>query len=131
MPKQNAKAAKGPTQRMLRIGELIRHKLAEMLTRAEIHDDVLSGAIITVPEVRMSSDLKMATAYILPLGGKDVEPVLEAFERNKRYIRTEIAHTLNLKYAPDIRFRRDESFEVSMKIDRLLASPAVKQDLGK
>ena len=123
--------ASGPSQRMLRVGELVRHKLAEMLARSEIHDDVLQSHVITIPEVRMSPDLKLATAYVMPLGGKDIKPVLAALERNKRFIRGEVAHTLNLKFAPDVRFREDESFEEATRIDRLLDSPKVKQDLDK
>jgi ribosome-binding factor A len=118
-----------PSQRQLRVGELIRHKLAEMLARGEIHDDVLAGHVITVPEVRLSPDLKLATVYIIPLGGSDTEAVLEALDRNKRYIRGELAHAVNLKFAPDIRFRRDETFEEASRIDALLASPKVRRDV--
>lgn len=124
-------ANKGPTQRMLRVGELIRHKLAEMLTRGEIHDDVLASHVVTIPEVRISPDLKLATVYVMPLGGNDVKPVIEALTRNKKYIRAEVAHTLNLKYAPDLRFREDETFEEATRIDRLLDSPKVRQDTQK
>ena len=127
----SANSAKGPSQRMLRVGELIRHKLAEMLSRGEIHDDVLASHVITVPEVRMTPDLKLATIYIMPLGGEDLKPVLEALTRNKKYIRAEVAHTLNLRYAPDLRFREDETFEEATRIDRLLDSPKVRQDIEK
>ncbi|MFN3623422.1 MAG: 30S ribosome-binding factor RbfA [Hyphomicrobium sp.] len=120
-----------PSQRQLRVGELIRHKLAEMLARGEIHDDVIASHVITVPEVRLSPDLKLATAYIVPLGGADTEAVIEALNRNKRYIRGELAHAVNLKFAPDIRFRRDETFEEASRIDALLASPKVRQDVEK
>lgn len=125
-----AKPAKpaGPSQRQLRVGELIRHALAEMLARGDIHDDVLASHVVTVPEVRLSPDLKLATAYIMPLGGGDVAPVLKALEANKRYIRGEIAHSVNLKYAPDIRFRQDESFAEAERIDALLDSDKVRQD---
>lgn len=120
-----------PSQRQLRVGELIRHKLAEMLARGEIHDDVIAGHVITVPEVRLSPDLKLATVYIVPLGGADTEAVIEALNRHKRFIRGELAHAVNLKFAPDVRFRRDETFEESMRIDALLASPKVRQDIDK
>ena len=123
--------AKGPSQRMLRVGELVRHKVADMLSRGDIHDDVLQSHVITIPEVRMTPDLKLATVYVMPLGGKDTKPVIAALERNKRFIRGEIAHTLDLKFAPDVRFREDESFEEATRIDALLDSPKVKQDLGK
>ena len=118
-----------PSQRQLRIGELIRHKLAEMLARGEIHDDVLAAHVITIPEVRLSHDLKLATAYVIPLGGSDTEAVLEALTRNKRYIRAEIAQAVNLKFAPDIRFRSDATFAEASRIEALLASPKVRQDL--
>ena len=122
------RATTGPSQRQLRVGELVRHTLSEMLTRGEIHDDTLAGHVVTVPEVRMSPDLKLATVYVMPLGGSDVKPVIAALERNKRFIRGEIAHAVNLKYAPDLRFREDETFEEATRIDRLLDSPAVRQD---
>lgn len=125
-----AKPAKpsGPSQRQLRVGELIRHALAEMLARGDIHDDVLASHVVTVPEVRLSPDLKLATAYIMPLGGQDVAPVLKALEANKRYLRGEIAHRVNLKYAPDIRFRADESFAEAERIDALLDPEKVRRD---
>ena len=123
--------AKGPSQRMLRVGELIRHKLAEMLARGEIHDDVLASHVITIPEVRLSPDLKLATVYVMPLGGNDVRPVIEALTRNRKFIRAEVARTLNLRYAPDLRFREDETFEEATRIDRLLDSPKVRQDVDK
>ncbi|HMN36856.1 MAG TPA: 30S ribosome-binding factor RbfA [Hyphomicrobium sp.] len=123
--------AKGPSQRMLRVGELIRHKLSEMLVRGEIHDDVIASHSITIPEVRLSPDLKIATVYVMPLGGVDMKPVIEALNRNRKYIRAEVAHTLDLRYAPDLRFREDETFEEATRIERLLDSPKVKQDTQK
>jgi ribosome-binding factor A len=116
---------------MLRVGELVRHKLAEMLARGDIHDDVLSAHVITIPEVRMAPDLKLATVYVMPLGGKDSEAVLAALDRNKRYIRSEIARTLDLKFAPDIRFRFDDTFTEVGRIEALLHSPQVRRDLDK
>jgi len=127
-PQSNSAA---PSQRQLRVGELIRHKLAEMLSRGEIHDDVLASHVVTIPEVRLSPDLKLATAYVIPLGGTDTEAVLEALTRHKRYIRAEIARAVNLKFAPDIRFRSDETFAEASRIDALLASPKVRRDLDK
>jgi len=121
--------AKGPSQRALRAGELVRHALAEILARGEVHDPVIEAHLITVPEVRMSPDLRVATAYIMPLGGQDVTPVLAALERNKRYLRGEVAHRVNLKFAPDIRFRVDERFDEAERIERLLRSPQVRRDL--
>jgi ribosome-binding factor A len=124
-------SAAGPSQRALRVGELIRHAVAEMLTRGDVHDPVLEGHLITVPEVRMTADLRLATIYVMPLGGRDVEAVLEALERNKRYLRGEIAHRVNLKFAPDIRFRADERFDEAERIEKLLKTPAVQRDLSK
>lgn len=123
--------AKAPSQRMLRIGELIRHKLSELLSRGEIHDDVLASHVITIPEVRLSPDLKLATVYVMPLGGSDVKPVIQALARNKKYIRSEVANALNLRYAPDLRFREDETFEEATRIDRLLDSERVRRDVEK
>jgi len=119
-----------PSQRMLRVAELIRHAMSELLSRGEIVDPVLEKYVVTVPSVRMSPDLKLATIYVMPLGGQDATAVIEALDRNKKLLRTEIAHRVNLKYAPDIRFRQDDGFDASAKIDALLNSPKVKQDLS-
>ncbi|HZY41970.1 MAG TPA: 30S ribosome-binding factor RbfA [Anaerolineae bacterium] len=119
----------GGSQRQLRVGELVRHAMAEMLTRGDVHDPVIEGHLITVPEVRMSPDLRLATIYIMPLAGRDADEVIAAFERNKKFIRGEIAHSVNLKFAPDIRFLPDERFAEAERIDKLLRSPAVKRDL--
>ena len=121
----------GGSQRQLRVGELVRHAISEMLTRGDVHDPVLEGRLITVPEVRMSPDLRLATIYVMPLGGKDVEEVLEALERNKRYLRGEIAHHVNLKFAPDLRFHADERFDEAERIEKLLRTPAVQRDLKR
>ena len=122
-------AAAGPSQRALRVGELIRHAVSEMLTRGEVHDPVIEGHLITVPEVRMTADLRLATIYVMPLGGRDIQQVLDALERNKRFLRGEIAHRVNLKFAPEIRFRVDERFDEAERIEKLLRTPAVQSDL--
>ena len=122
---------KGPSQRQLRVGELIRHAMAEMLTRGEIHDDVLAEHVVTVSEVRMSPDLRLASVYIMPLGGKDLKSVLEALDRHRKYIRGEIAHAVNLKFAPDIRFMADDSFDEAQRMEAIFRSPKVAQDLKK
>ncbi|HRD75070.1 MAG TPA: 30S ribosome-binding factor RbfA [Hyphomicrobiaceae bacterium] len=121
----------GGSQRQLRVGELMRHKLAEMLARGEIHDPVITGAVITIPEVRMSPDLRTATIYVMPLGGKDLKPIIAALERNKRFIRGVVAQAVNLKFAPDIRFRADDTFDEVLRIEKLLASPKVRQDVDR
>jgi ribosome-binding factor A len=117
------------SQRQLRVGELIRHELAAMLSRGDIHDPVIEGHMITVPEVRVSPDLRLATIYVMPLGGRDIEKVIEALERNKRYVRGEIARRVNLKFAPEIRFHVDERFDEAERIEKLLRTPAVQRDL--
>ncbi len=119
----------GPSQRQQRVAELIRHALAEVLQRGDIQDPVLSSHVVTVPEVRMSPDLKLATAYVMPLGGQDETPVIAALERHKKILRQEVARRVNLKYAPDLRFRRDETFDEAARIDRLLRSDKVQRDL--
>jgi ribosome-binding factor A len=131
MPRQHHRAQPaGGSQRQLRVGELIRHEFAAMLSRGDVHDPVLEAHMITVPEVRMSPDLRLATIYIMPLGGRDQKDVLEALERNARYVRGEIAHRVNLKFAPEIRFRIDERFDEAERIEKLLRTPDVRRDLA-
>jgi ribosome-binding factor A len=124
-------APPGPSQRMLRVGELVRHALAALFTRGEVEDEALHGAVITVPEVRMSPDLKLASAYVMPLGGERAAEVVEALNRHKKFIRGRIAPELNLKFAPEIRFFVDQTFEEFGRIDALLRSERVRQDLEK
>src|SRR6266498_2386588 len=118
-----------PSQRQLRVAELVRHALADMLTRGAVHDPVVQSHLITVPEVRMTADLQLATIYVVPLGGRDEKAVLAALERNKRFLRGEVARRVNLKFAPDIRFRIDERFNEVERIEKLLRSPQVRRDL--
>jgi ribosome-binding factor A len=127
--KQN-KASRAPSQRQLRVGEVIRHALAEILQRGDVHDPVFEGTVVTVPEVRMAADLKCATVYLMPLGGVLKDEVVAAFDRNKKYIRGEVARRVNLRSAPAIRFRLDTSFDVGEKIDSVLRSPEVTRDLN-
>jgi ribosome-binding factor A len=122
-------SALGGSQRQLRVGELVRHAMAELLTRGDVHDPVIETHLITVPEVRMTADLRLATIYIMPLAGRDADKVLAALDRNKKYLRGEIAQRINLKFAPDLRFRVDDRFAEADRIDKLLRSPAVKRDL--
>ena len=124
-------AAKGPSQRMLRVGEMIRHELSAVLARGDIHDDVLAAAVVTIPEVRMSPDLKLATVYVMPLGGRNIEAVVEALNEHRKYIRSIIAKAVNLKFAPEVRFRHDETFDEASRIDALLHSPKVRADIEK
>jgi len=128
--KQHREPAAGGSQRQLRVGELVRHALADMLARGDVHDPVIEAHMITIPEVRVSDDLRLATIYVMPMGGRDAEDVVAAFERHKKHLRAEIAHRINLKFAPDIRFRVDDRFAEAERIDKLLRSPDVKRDLN-
>ena len=121
----------GPSQRQQRVAELVRHALAEVLSRGDIQDDVLTRNVITIPEVRMSPDLKLATAYVMPLGGRDEDAVLKALDKNKKVLRQEVARRVNLKFAPDLRFLRDDSFDEAARIDALLRSERVARDTAR
>lgn len=129
MTRRSSGQSKAPSQRQLRVGELIRHELAAMLARGEIHDEVLASHVVSVTEVRLSPDLKLATAYVMPLGGQDEKVVLAALDRHRRFLRGEIAHRLDLRFSPDIRFRRDETFDEADRIARLLRDERVRRDL--
>ena len=120
-----------PSQRQLRVGELIRHALADALTRGEIMDEALAGRVITVPEVRMSPDLRIATVYVMPLGGKDGQPVIKALAGHARFLRGLLARRVTVKFVPDLRFRLDETFDYAGKVDAVLRNPAVSRDLER
>src|SRR6202158_2378602 len=131
MPRQHKKdSAPGGSQRQLRVGEAVRHAIADILAQASVHDPDLEGHIITVPEVRMSPDLKLANIYVMPLGGRATDIVTAALERNKKFLRGEVARRVNLKFAPDVRFRVDERFDEAERIEKLLRTPAVQKDLA-
>jgi ribosome-binding factor A len=130
MPKR-FETSSGPSQRQQRVAELVRHALAEVLQRGDVQDDILSAHVITIPEVRMSPDLRLATAYVMPLGGRDEGPVLDALNRNRKALRSEVAHRVNLKFAPDLRFLRDETFDEASRIDALLRTEKVQRDITK
>ena len=122
---------KGPSQRQQRVGELVRHALADVLARGDVPDPVLARHVVTIPEVRMSPDLRLATAYVMPLGGQDEKPVIEALERHRKALRGEVSRRLsNLRFAPELRFRRDETFDEFARIDALLATDKVRRDLA-
>jgi ribosome-binding factor A len=130
MPKR-FETSTGPSQRQQRVAELVRHALAEVLQRGDLQDEVLTSRVVTIPEVRMSPDLRLATAYVMPLGGRDERPVLEALNRNRKVLRAEVAQRVNLKFAPDLRFLRDETFDEAARIDALLRSEKVRRDVDK
>ncbi|MHA7882002.1 30S ribosome-binding factor RbfA [Nitratireductor rhodophyticola] len=119
-----------PSQRQLRVGEQVRHAIAQALQRGDVSDDALANTVVSVSEVRMSPDLKIATAYVSPLGAADKEAVAAALNRHARFLRGRITPALRqMKYMPELRFRVDDSFENFNKIDRLLKSPEVARDL--
>ncbi len=121
----------GPSQRQLRVGELIRRTLADVLARGDIHDPDLNRMSITVGEVRTSPDLKIATAYVLPLGGRGADEVLKLLARNKSELRRIIGKKLALKYAPDLRFQLDETFDRMDDTRRMLAQAEVRRDVDE
>lgn len=124
-------SSKGPSQRQLRVGEQVRHALAELIGRGEIADEALMRTVVSVSEVSMSPDLKIATAYVSPLGAGDSEVIVKALAKNAKFIRGKLTPALRqMKYMPELRFRPDTSFDNFDRIDRLLRSPEVARDLG-
>ncbi len=124
-------AGKPPSQRQLRVGELIRRTLSDLLMRGDIHNADLAAMSITVGEVRMSTDLKLATAYILPLGGKNADVALQALRDSRHEVRRAVSKVLTLKFAPEVRFAIDETFDRMDETNRLLNSAEVRRDLEK
>ena len=121
----------GPSQRQLRVGEMIRRRLSEVLNRGDVHDPDLNRLSITVGEVRTSSDLKIATAFVLPLGGQGRDEALALLRRNRVDLRREVARGLALKFAPELRFELDETFDRMDETRRLLAQDVVQRDIAK
>ena len=123
-------ASTGPSQRQLRVGEQVRHALSDVLQRGEVRDDVLETAIVAITEVSMSPDLKIATAFVSPLGVEDHHAVIKALAKNAKFIRGRVSGALRqLKYMPEFRFRLDTSYDNMARIDQLLRSPEVARDL--
>ena len=127
--KRDTNKPTGPNQRMLRVGELVRHALAAVFARGDIDDPLLEGKVITVPEVRMSNDLKLANAYVMPLGGQRAAEIVEALNRHRKFIRGRISPDLGLKFAPEVKFFVDTTFDEYGRIDALLRSERVQRDL--
>jgi ribosome-binding factor A len=122
----------GPSQRQLRVGEQVRHALSDVLQRGEVLDPLIETTVISISEVRMSPDLKIATAFISPLGARDDAAVIEALNSHAKFIRGRVSGALRqMKYMPEFRFRLDESFDNMAKIDQILRSPEVARDLDK
>ena len=128
---KNPGGGKGPSQRQLRVGELVRHALTKLLQRGEIPDPVLEKTVVAITEVAMSPDLKIATAWVTPLGVKDPQPVIKALAGHAKFIRGKLSPALRqMKYMPDLRFRADTSFDNYSKIEKLLHSPEVARDIN-
>ena len=121
----------GPTQRQLRVGEMLRHALAEILRRGEIRDPDLAGISVTITQVKPSPDMRHATVFCEPLGGKNVKPVIAALNKHKGFLRGELGHLITMKFTPDLRFVEDESFAEAQKIETILKSSRVQQDLSQ
>lgn len=131
MAQNRFSSGKGPSQRQLRVGELIRHALSQVLARHEVHDPDLNRFSITVGEVRTSADLKIATAFVLPLGGIGADEVIKALNRNRAELRHLVARSMTLKYAPELRFQQDQTFDRLDETRRLFADERVRRDIAK
>ncbi len=131
MAKHHIQSAAGPTQRQLRVGELIRRTLSDALNRGDIHDPDLNRMSITVAEVRTSPDLRVATAFVLPLGGQGRDAALDALRRNRHELRRSVNKGLTLKFSPELRFVIDDSFDRMDETRRLLGRDDVRRDLDK
>ena len=127
--KSGSKRSAGPSQRQLRVGELLRHELADIFSRQKIQDEVLEAHVITVTEVTVTPDLRSAVAYILPLGGKDSKIVVKAARSHIPFIRGLLAKSMNLKHVPTLNFQKDSAYDNSSHIDEVLSNPHVLQDL--
>ena len=121
----------GPTQRQLRVGEMLRHSLAEILRRGEIRDPDLVGVSVTITQVKPSPDMRHATVFCEPLGGKNAKQVIAALNKHKGFLRGELGHTITMKFTPDLRFVEDESFAEAEKIETILKSSRVQRDLSQ
>ena len=122
--------AAGPTQRQLKAGELVRHALAEILREEPLHDPALLNASITVTEARVSPDLRHATVFVEPLGGRNASEIVEGLNRVSKYIRGVLGRTIELKFTPDLRFVHDQSFDAALAMNRLFDNPVVQRDLA-
>ncbi len=129
MAKNKSHDGQGPSQRQLRVGELVRRTLSDLLMRGEVHDPDLNRMSVTVGEVRVSPDLRIATAYVLPLGGEGQDEVIDLLARNRGELRRLIGKKLELKYAPDLRFRIDETFDRMDETRRMFADDKVRRDV--
>ena len=120
----------GPTQRQLRVGEMLRHALADVLRENDIRDPDLDGISVTITQIKPSPDMRYATVYCEPLGGENAKPIIAALNRHKGFLRGEMGHRIAMKFTPDLRFVEDESFAEAQKIETILKSPEVQRDLS-
>jgi ribosome-binding factor A len=127
---RKVETTEGRSVRLLRVGEQVRHVLSEVLARGDVHDETLQSHLVSVTEVRMSPDLRHATVFVKPLLGQDEEVVLKALRTNTAFLQGEVARRVNTKYAAKLKFLSDESFDEGGRIDAILRSPKVSQDLG-
>ncbi|HEX9836189.1 MAG TPA: 30S ribosome-binding factor RbfA [Alphaproteobacteria bacterium] len=130
-PGSPPRGARGPSQRQLRVGELLRHALAEMLERGELRDPDFAGLNLTVTEVRCAPDLKGATVFVVPLGGEGADRAIAALARAAPFLRRRLAEEVELRFAPELRFALDTSFDRAARIERLLREPAVARDISR
>ncbi|MEP6830340.1 MAG: 30S ribosome-binding factor RbfA, partial [Rhizomicrobium sp.] len=126
---RHAHREQGPSQRQLRVGEMLRHALAQILARADIRDPELDGVSVTITQVKPSADMRYATVYCAPLGGENADVIIAALNRHKGFMRGEMGHMISTKFTPELRFVEDESFAEAERIENLLKSPVVQRDL--
>jgi ribosome-binding factor A len=131
MNRRSTSASRGPSQRQLRVGELLRHALSQVLLRGDVRDPDLAGVSVTITQVKPSGDMRHATVFCEPLGGKNADKIIAALNRNKAYLRGEMGHMIAIKFTPELRFVEDKSFAEAEKIETILKSPRVQQDLAK
>src|SRR6202000_42548 len=128
-PSRHARRDAGPSQRQLRVGEMLRHALSEILARGDIRDPDLDGVSVTITQVKPSPDMRYATVYCEPLGGQNAKQIVAALNRNKGFLRGEMGHRIAIKFTPELRFVEDQSFAEAEKIETILRSPEVQRDL--
>jgi ribosome-binding factor A len=128
-PPHQSRAARGPSQRQLRAGELVRHALVDIFREEEIADPALAGVSVTVTEVRVGPDLRHAQVFVEPLGGEKADEVVKALNRHSRFIRGHLGRSIELRFTPELHFRHDESFDEAARMNRLFDDPKVRRDL--
>jgi ribosome-binding factor A len=131
MPRSKSRAKAGPSQRQLRVGEMLRHALSEVLIRGDVRDPELLGVSVTITQIIPSGDMRHANVFCEPLGGKNAAKVIPALNRNKAFLRGQLGHLIALKFTPELRFVEDKSFAEAEKIETILKSARVQQDLQK